>query len=145
MDNAALDTGAMVPGQWILKRWITGFTRPLLNLSHIITKTLFASFTEVMFGLITQNERSYSLSHDIISTSASHCPHHVLARNCLLLNILLGLLTFNVQIVLLFFTLINYEVSRKELSLREKSFIRLFELQTELDLLSLDNNFILNC
>lgn len=127
MDNAALDTGTIVPGQWVSKRWITGFTRPLLNLSHIINKSLFASFTEMMFGLITQNERSYPLSHDIISTSASHCPHHVLARNCLLLNILC-LLTLNVQIVLLFFTLINYEVSRKELSLREKSFIGLFEL-----------------
>lgn len=96
--------------------------------SHIITKTLFASFTELMFGLITQNVRFYILTHDIVSTSASHYPHHVLARNCLLLNILLGLLTFNVQIVLLFFTLINHEVSRKELSLREKSFVGLFEL-----------------
>lgn len=99
-----------------------------MNLSHIITKTLFASFTELMFGLITQNVRFYISTHDIVSTSASHCPHHVLARNCLLLNILLGLLTFNVQIVLIFFTLINHEVSRKELSLREKSFVGLFEL-----------------
>ena len=99
-----------------------------MNLSHIVTNTLFASFTELMFVLITQNVRFYILTHDIISTSASHCPRHVLARNCLLLNVLLGLLTFNVQIVLLFFTLINYEVSRKELSLREKSFVRLFEL-----------------
>lgn len=128
MDNAALDTGTMVPGQWVSKRWITGSTRPLLNLSHNITKTRFASFTELMFGPITQNVRFYPLSSDIISTSGSHCPYHVLARNCLLLNILLGLLTFNVQIVLLFFTLINYEVSRKELSSREKSFIGLFEL-----------------